>query len=86
MIGSMYAVAQAAVFTDRVMLPQERTADLRVTAVAIFVDAEFLQAGRSGGTVRIVAICADHIPFPDGVRRGTIDVSPDFVMAIHTDF
>ena len=86
MIGSMYAVAQTAVFTDRVMLPQERTANLCVTAVAILVHAKLLQAGGSGGSMRIVAICADHIPFPDGVRGGTIDVRPDCVMAFYTDF
>lgn len=80
----MHAVAKAAVFADRVMLPQERTAYFRVTTVAILVDTELFQSGGSGGTMCIVAISADQVPFPDGVRGGTIDVSPYGVMAIHT--
>lgn len=62
-IGAMHAVAQTAVFTGRVVLPQERAAFLGMAGITVFIDRALLQRRWSGGAVCIVAVAADHLVF-----------------------
>jgi len=67
-------MAVGAIFTHRLMFPQERAALLGMAVVANFRHAHFFEQLRSGGTVRIVAIRADHFTLANRVMRKLIAV------------
>ena len=59
-IGSMRIVAGRAVFTRRLVLPQEGTALLSVAVVAGFIHRIAFQVAWTVVTMSIVAVCACH--------------------------
>lgn len=63
--GTVRLVAVGAILDDRGMLPKERTASLRMTRVAIFIDACLLELGRIRSPVRIVTIGTGHLSFSE---------------------
>jgi len=65
-IGSVRLVAVCAVFHDRRMLPQKRTATLCMAAQAILSCGRLNELLRVGSTVRVVATGASHLAFAIG--------------------
>ena len=63
--GTMRVMAVGAIFHHRRMLPQEGPAPFRMTLVAGLVDRAFDQQLGIGSSVRIMAIGASDLPFPE---------------------
>ena len=71
-------MAGQAVLPNRLVLPKQRAALLRVTIVAGLIDGEFLQQLRPGRAVRIVAVGANHQALADRMMRELVAVGPLF--------
>ena len=56
---TMRLVTMGAVFSHRLVFPQEGSAFFGVAVVAAFIDGHGMQVGRTGSTVGIVAVTAD---------------------------
>ena len=61
--GTMRIMAVGAILHHRRMLPQERTAPLRMTLVAGLVGRAFDQQLGIGSSMRVMAICASDLSF-----------------------
>ncbi len=69
-VRSVRIMAVSAVLNDRRMLPEEGSPSLRMTRVAVFVDACLLELGRVRCAVRVMAVGTGKLPFPERhVRR-----------------
>lgn len=86
MVRAMHVVAQGAVLRDREVLPQEGPALLCVAGVAILVYRQLVQGRRTGAAVRIVAIAANHLAFPDGVPGSPERLGTDILVTPEADF
>ena len=49
------------IFEDRRVLPQKRPSSLRMTGIAVLVNAVLFQLGRIGAAVRVMTIGADDV-------------------------
>ncbi len=85
MIRPMGAVAQAAIFGDGIMLPEVRAAFLRMTFVAVVIEAHLFQHEGAIGTMRVVAIAADYLAFTNRMGRHLIGLSTNILVALVTD-
>jgi len=84
--GTMRLVAVITPFQNRRMLPQKRTAALRVAGVAIFIDTRLHELRWVGTTVRIVTIGADHLPLSHRHMRGAHELGFTLEMALTANF
>ena len=80
MDGAVWLMAIAAIFSDRCMLPQQRTTLLLVTGVAGTVDSISDQRELRGRTVRIVAVSAGHAAEADRMRKRLLRIGALFQM------
>ena len=62
-IGTVRCMAIRAVFLHRCVLPEERSAFLGMALKAGFVDRVADQVGRTGTSVRLMAVCAGQQAF-----------------------
>ena len=83
--GAVRFVAAHAIFLHRRMFPQKRPAPLGVTLVTVFVDRAFGQHFRIGASVRIMAIGARDLPFPERHVRGALHLRAAQLMALEAD-
>lgn len=81
MIGAMYTVTKGAVFGDRLVFPQERSAFFGMAAVAVFINRELIQCCRPCRPMRIVAIAADNLVFPDRMSGYAECLCPNVLVA-----
>ncbi len=79
-------MAIGAILDDRGMLPEERAASLRMTRVAIFIDACLFELRRIRGPVGIVAVCTGHLPFPERHVRRAHKLGFSLKVTLATDF
>ena len=79
---AMRVMATCAVFRNRRVLPQERTAAFRVALVAVLVDARFGQQFRVRAPMRIVAIRACDLAFPERHVRRALNFGAAQLMAL----
>lgn len=70
MVRTMHVVAQGTILRDREVFPQKGPALLCMTGVAVLIHCQLLQGRRSGAAMRVVAVAADHLALPDGMRGG----------------
>jgi hypothetical protein len=80
--GSVGLMAVAAVFKRRRMFPQKRPAPLGMAGVTVFIDAGLLELGRIRGAVRIVAIRACELAFPQGHMGGSHELGFSLQVAL----
>lgn len=68
-IGAVRVMAAGAVFSNRLMFPQEGPALIGMALVAGLVDRVFLQVGRCRSPVRVMAVGTDYFAFLDRMVR-----------------
>jgi len=67
------------------MLPQERSALFRVALKAFLIDGRSIDLFGSDRPVRIVAVGAGDLAFPDRMMAGALNLGPDGAVALETD-
>lgn len=83
---AMRLVTIGAILDNGRVLPEERTASLRMTCVTIFIDAGLFELGRIRSPVGIVAVGACHLSFPKRHVRRAHELGFSLKMALTTDF
>jgi hypothetical protein len=84
-VGAMWLVAIAAVFTHRRVLPQEGTALFSMTLEALIVERGLQQVGRARATMRSMTIGADHLSGADGMAGGEQGLCLRTLMTVETE-
>lgn len=79
---TMRLVAVGTTFHNRRMLPEKRSAPLRMAGVAVFVDARLFELGRVRRAMRIMAISAGELSFSERHVRGALELSLSLKMAL----
>ena len=82
---TMRIVAVAAVFADRRVLPQERSAFVGVAGIAGLVDGVLDQQLGPARSMRIVAIRADHLCLHNRMMRGHVRLGSLLLVASEAD-
>lgn len=82
--GAMRFVAIRAIFYDRWMFPQERSAAFSVTTQAVFVGRTLNELLRIGRAMWIVAARTGYFPFAIRHVRGALQLSAPHLMAPET--
>lgn len=82
----MRSVTIDTVINHGTVLPQERSALLGVTGVAGFVDVVLDQQFWPGGSMRVMAVGANHLAFTDRMVRNTMLLSTLLFVAGKTYF
>ena len=85
-VGAMRFVAVGTVFHDWWVLPQKRTATLRMTGKAVLVDCAMDELLRIGCSMRVMATGACHLAFAIGHVRGALQLRAPHLMTLETDF
>ena len=76
LIGAVGIMAVGAIFPDRLMFPQERTAFFGMTLVTDLVNGVFSQLMRAGGTMGIMTIGTDDLALHHRMMRAFVEVGP----------
>ena len=82
---AMRIMAYRTALPDRLMFVKKRPAFLRVALITGFIDRVLYQI-TTGPSMRVVAIRADHLAFPDGMAIKTVHLCALVGMAGKTDF
>ena len=85
MIRTMHPVTQGAILGNREVFPQKRPALLCMAGVTVLVLCKLLQGRGAGTAVRVVAVAADYLGFPDGVPGGPESLGTDILVTAETD-
>lgn len=78
--GAVRVVAVETTLTDRRVLPQEGAALFAVTLITLVIDRVCRNEPLGLGAVRIMAVRANHLLFPQGMMGGLHDRRADLLM------
>lgn len=86
LVGAVRIVAIGAILTHRLVFPQERSAFFLMALVTGLVDGILGELIGTGRAVRIMAVGAGHLAFPDRVVRSFVDLCAFVLMTGKADF